>query len=219
MVKCDKIEEEDQCQSEEFSERTLNLMKKCVRFMTPLSHNKIRINLVSFDDFEQDKQIFQAMSRMAFERNPDLQINTTLLDYNSLKAYNGNIVFSEGCQKIFFKGKKSQEDQRRNKAKSASCFSGIKKKLFGNIGELDILMLEEKFETKSILGILTGPNNVTFRQYCNLQALNKQFNQIKFDQWRFITVLTTMRSYDFMFEKRQDALDLIVSIYEAIGKQ
>lgn len=65
--------------------------------MTPLSHNKIRMNLVSFDDFEQDKQIFQAMSRMAFERNPDLQINTTLLDYNSLKAYNGNIVFSEGC--------------------------------------------------------------------------------------------------------------------------
>ena len=57
MVKCDKIEEEDQCQSEEFSERTLNLMKKCVRFMTPLSHNKIRMNLVSFDDFEQDKQI------------------------------------------------------------------------------------------------------------------------------------------------------------------
>ena len=86
-----------------------------------------------------------------------------MLDYNSLEAYNGVLVFSEGCQKIFFKGKKAHKEQRRGRAKTVSCFSGIRKKLFGNIGQFEILKHEEKFETKSVIGILFGPNNVTFR--------------------------------------------------------
>ena len=41
----------------------------------------------------------------------------------------------------------------------------------------------------------------------------------KFDQWRFITILTPIKTYDIMLEERQDALDIMTAVYAAISKQ
>ena len=40
----------------------------------------------------------------------------------------------------------------------------------------------------------------------------------KFDQWRFITILTSIKTYDIMVEERQDALDIMTAVNAAISK-
>ena len=38
----------------------------------------------------------------------------------------------------------------------------------------------------------------------------------KYDQWRYITLMTDMRTYDYIFNNREDALDFITGINRAI---
>ena len=38
---------------------------------------------------------------------------------------------------------------------------------------------------------------------------------LKFDQWRFVTIVASYRSYDFMLSTRKDALDLVTAVSEA----
>lgn len=40
----------------------------------------------------------------------------------------------------------------------------------------------------------------------------------KFDQWRFVTVLTTVRSFDFIFKNIEDSLDFITGVNEALSR-
>jgi len=42
--------------------------------------------------------------------------------------------------------------------------------------------------------------------------------QQKYDQWRFITILTTMRSFDFIMSKRSDSVDIITVVNEALAR-
>ena len=71
------------------------LAKKCLKCFIPMSSNKIRKKLMNYgvDDSKQDKVVFDAISRMAFERDPKKQIQVVLLDYNSLEEFQGNLIF------------------------------------------------------------------------------------------------------------------------------
>jgi hypothetical protein len=40
----------------------------------------------------------------------------------------------------------------------------------------------------------------------------------KYDQWRFISIITNLCSYDFILRNIEDAIDLIISITQAICK-
>ena len=41
----------------------------------------------------------------------------------------------------------------------------------------------------------------------------------KYDQWRFITIHTEIKTYDIIVEERQDALDIITAVSEALIRQ
>ena len=46
------------------------------------------------------------MSRMAFERDPAAQIKATLLDYNDLTEFSGQIRFKDGSREVDFSGRR-----------------------------------------------------------------------------------------------------------------
>ena len=94
----------------------------------------------------------------------------------------------------------------------------IKEKVFGNI-EMVAIFQEEVLKIETVTGIIYGPHTVSFKQYMKLQILNDEVQDQKYDQWRFITILTNIRSYDYMVQSREDALDLIISIADAIIRQ
>lgn len=48
--------------------------------------------------------MFKALSRLAFERDPERQLSVTLLDYNSLDQRYGVITFVDGMTKVAFRG-------------------------------------------------------------------------------------------------------------------
>ena len=94
----------------------------------------------------------------------------------------------------------------------------IKEQVFGNI-EMVAIFQEEVLKIETVTGIIYGPHTVSFKQYLKLQILNDEVQDQKYDQWRFITILTNIRSYDYMVQSREDALDLIISIADAIIRQ
>ena len=65
------------------------LASKCAKAFIPLSRNRIRRRIMNYgvDDSKQEQIVFQAISRMAFERDPKKQIQVVLLDYNSLDEF------------------------------------------------------------------------------------------------------------------------------------
>ena len=50
-----------------------------------------------------------------------------------------------------------------------------------------------------------------------MNITNKQMENIKFDQWRFLSVITNDRSFDFILKSREETLDVIVAIYFAMS--
>tara|TARA_B110000305_G_C19246995_1_gene542839 strand:+ start:517 stop:816 length:300 start_codon:yes stop_codon:yes gene_type:complete len=76
------------------------------------------------DEFTQQKIIFKAVSRMAFERNPKKQIHCTTLDYNSLKEYKVVIGFEEGMNQIKILG--NEQDCSHDHEASSSCIPSRK---------------------------------------------------------------------------------------------
>jgi hypothetical protein len=135
---------------------------------------------------------------MAFERDPDLQLKVKLLEYNSLEVYIGPVIFEEGTTKMRFKGKvfKTKTKQKSN---NASCL-GLAYKIF-DFRIKDIVSCDETILLVTILGIIYGPHSATFKQYMKLQYRNEELMNNKYDQWRYISVMTQMRSYDFIFDK------------------
>ena len=47
--------------------------------------------------------------------------------------------------------------------------------------------------------MIVGPHSTTFKQYLRESFRNEDLMSIKFDQWRFVTLVTAMRTYDFIF--------------------
>ena len=124
----------------------------------------------------------------------------------------------DGLLKLVFKGKrildKSSKHEERKKT-NASCSFFPSMKFFGSI---DNITHEESIKTNTILGILYGPHTVSFKQYLRLQQLNDSIQNKKFDQWRWVTILTKMRSYDFILNSMQDSVDFIVSVADGMAR-
>ena len=40
----------------------------------------------------------------------------------------------------------------------------------------------------------------------------------KYDQWRFVSIITNMGSYDFLMDSMRDFIDLTIAITEAMNK-
>ena len=51
-----------------------------------------------------------------------------------------------------------------------------------------------------------------------MMITNESVQKIKYDQWRYVTILTDIRSYDFIMKNRQDSLDLIVAVNASIKR-
>ena len=51
-----------------------------------------------------------------------------------------------------------------------------------------------------------------------MMITNENVQKIKYDQWRYVTILTDIRSYDFIMKNRQDSLDLIVAVNASIKR-
>lgn len=84
----------------------IRLKRRVIKYMTPLSHNRIRQNILKTDPLVQENENFKAISRLAFEKDPNSQLQAVLLDYYSLDQFSGPIIFTEGMQKLYFKGRK-----------------------------------------------------------------------------------------------------------------
>jgi len=74
----------------------------------------------------------------------------------------------------------------------------------------------ESVGIQDILGLIFGPYSATFKRYFEQETKNVPVQEIKYDQWRFITILINMRSYDFIIGNQEDSLDIITAINEAI---
>jgi hypothetical protein len=136
---------------------------------------------------------------MAFERDPDLQLKVKHLEYNSLEVYIGPIIFEEGTTKMRFKGK-AFKPKTKEKSNSISCLGQVYNKIF-DFRSNHIITCDETIQLVTILGIIYGPHSTTFIHYMKMQYRNEDLMKKKFDQWRYISVVTQMRSYDFMFDK------------------
>ena len=66
--------------------------------------NKIRASLIKKGLPDHVMNIYNAVDRLAFERDPEKQIRVTHLDYNSLAPYHGPISFADGMRFIKFRG-------------------------------------------------------------------------------------------------------------------
>ena len=40
----------------------------------------------------------------------------------------------------------------------------------------------------------------------------------KYDQWRYVSIITNLCSYDFILTSIEDCIDLIIAVNEAVGK-
>ena len=50
-----------------------------------------------------------------------------------------------------------------------------------------------------------------------MQITNESMQTKKFDQWRFLSIITDSKSYDFIMNSQKDALDLIAAINYGIS--
>jgi hypothetical protein len=74
------------------------LLAKVLNLIWPNHMNKIRASILKKGN--QLNDMYSAIERMAFERDPERQIRVTHLDYNSLEPYEGPIMFSDGMRFI-----------------------------------------------------------------------------------------------------------------------
>mgnify|MGYP006093682711 CR=1 FL=1 len=82
---------------------------------------------------------------------------------------------------------------------------------------MNTMYYEEKIPLNQVKGIVYGPHSISFKQFMRMNITNKQMLNIKFDQWRFLSVITNDRSFDFIFKSREETLDVIVAIYFAMS--
>ena len=47
---------------------------------------------------------------------------------------------------------------------------------------------------------------------------NESVQKVKYDQWRYVSILTDIRSFDYIMKKRQDAIDLIIAVNASIQR-
>ena len=74
--------------------------------MRPFHYNKFRMSLLNTNEHDLKEQVYNAITRMAFERDPASQVKVVHMDYNSLDTYQGAITFEDGLNEIRFRGKK-----------------------------------------------------------------------------------------------------------------
>ena len=75
---------------------------------------------------------------------------------------------------------------------------------------------EEIIIVERIKGIIFGSMTITFRQYFNLKITDKELQKTKYDQWRYVSILTDERSYDYIFKNKQDSIDFIIAVNSSI---
>ena len=68
------------------------------------------------------------------------------------------------------------------------------------------------------MGIVYGPKSISFKQYLKNNFRNSKIMRERCDQWRFISIITSYQSYDFIMDSIEDSYDLIISINEALIK-
>jgi hypothetical protein len=75
--------------------------------------------------------------------------------------------------------------------------------------------VQETVKVQSIEGLIIGPYSATFKRYMESNIKDEELQSRRHDQWRYLTVITPWRSYDFIIENLDDSLDVIISINEA----
>ena len=203
-----------------YNKGEIEILEKCIRFLTPLKHNKIRLNINNFNPNELEIANYRSVSKVAFDKNASSLIQVEQLDYHTLETLKGPLTFVEGMQKLSFKGTR-QVKIKKPKSSSISCTSAVYLKFFGSrvekIKEMNTMYYEEKIPLNHVKGIVYGPHSISFKQFMRMNITNTEMQNIKFDQWRFVSVITNDRSFDFIIKSRQETLDIIVSIYFAMS--
>lgn len=171
---------------------------------TMFYENKIIKSLTTVDPNEHKIMVFEALRRVVFEQDQKKRLKLYLLDYNSCELFYGSLNISEGLSKFIFKGKQVciRHDSKNEHMHSNKAFSQP---------------IEECFKVNQVTGMIIGPHSVSFRQYMKLTFLNQDVQNKRFDQWRYITILTRLKSFDFILDDLDAALDFIITISEAIA--
>lgn len=149
--------------------------------------------------------VLKALRRVVFERDQRKKLRLYLLDYNTCDLFYGSLNVTEGLSKFVFKGKKvcfSHQSKEETSQGNNHAFSQP---------------LEEKFTVNQVTGMIFGPHSVSFRQYMKLTLFNQDVQNKRFDQWRYISILTQLKSFDFILEDLDAALDFIVILSEAMA--
>ena len=68
--------------------------------------------------------------------------------------------------------------------------------------KVQFIPYEENIEVKRIKGVIFGPHSITFKQYMCMMITNESVQKVKYDQWRYVSILTDIRSFDFIMKKR-----------------
>jgi hypothetical protein len=119
---------------------------------------------------ELQNQVYSAISRLAFEKNPHRQIKVVQLDYYSLESSFGSLTFSDGMSMLVFRGKQMTEKEFKRQRTRQQEPKGIKEKVLQFFGKLKINPFVNDFiKMNTILGILYGPHSFSFKQYMRLQ--------------------------------------------------
>ena len=50
------------------------MLKRCIKFLIPLRFNRIRANILEYDETDLKNETFKSIQRMAFEMNKKNQI-------------------------------------------------------------------------------------------------------------------------------------------------
>ena len=74
----------------------------------------------------------------------------------------------------------------------------------------------DSVKISTIEGIIFGPHSTTFKQYLRESFRDEDVMNHCFDQWRYVTLVTPMRTYDFILGNQKDSLDFIVALNEAM---
>lgn len=64
-----------------------------------------------------------------------------------------------------------------------------------------------KIHLKTMLGFLLGSNSLTFKM-----LPEDTRDEILRNSWRFLSLITSARTYDFEFEKKRDLIDFIIAV-------
>jgi len=70
-----------------------------------------------------------------------------------------------------------------------------------------------KIKLKTMLGFLLGSNSLTFKM-----LPEETRDEILLNSWRFISLITENRTYDFQFEKKRDMVDFIIALNHVTHK-